>query len=372
MVVPDANWSTMADPSVRASYISAEQEKAQLWAAAASTEPHMVYLAQPQLYTHAPAPLEHAASQAQPSVENPAPEAVLPRGLHVPSKSELVSSGFPYPSVLERYGVGAASWAAFTAEVASAASMKPGDWALCLGGSSVTVFLASAFIAGFAILPAYLVGRDIKRRCESDNLLEARLNGNLDELLRRWNEEFFAPRGLRIRVDLPGESYDLSCMDVHAKRGFAARAAGLLHKGAESAAASAAAATASLAPGLSSSEPPPPSAPPGDECARAKTERKLQRLREKEAQRLEKDARKAGKKEVKVRKQAARRGRIVIIPLAATSAGAAAPVQPLTPQTTAASSSSPAALPPVPGAEQRQHVAGSAAHSDQYASSLVA
>ncbi|KAI9754090.1 MAG: hypothetical protein M1815_005797 [Lichina confinis] len=151
-----------------------------------------------------------------------ASESVLSRGLQVPSNSRFVSSGFPYPEVLGGYHVSAESWNTFTAEITKEASMTASDWAVAVAGGAGTFLVGGIFVSWLAIVPAFFVGRSIHRTREAQNLAKARNVGDLEAKLLKWNEEYFAPRGLLIRLDLPGESYDIGKMDVHeGKRGMA-------------------------------------------------------------------------------------------------------------------------------------------------------
>lgn len=211
-----------------------------------------------------------------------ASESVLSRGLQVPSNSRFVSSGFPYPEVLDSYQVSTASWNSFTAEITEEASMTPSDWAVAVAGGASAFVVGGIFVSWLAIIPAFFVGRSIHRNRETQNLAKARNMGDLEAKLLKWNEEYFAPRGLLIRLDLPGESYDIGKMDVHeGSRGMAS----WCHRrrnGCQSQDGTVAAADQNMT---------------------------------KEQRKMEKKANKAVKKECRRKNKATKKGRIVILPM---------------------------------------------------------
>ena len=165
------------------------------------------------LYGESPAP--EVPIQPTATTLGHASTSTLSRGLQVVSLGSRASSGFAYPSVLAEHGVSAADWEQFTSLITKAASMKPDDWILAVGGGVGTLFVAGIFIGWLAFIPAVIVGRSIHKRAELRNLEKARGVGDLEHIILSWNETFFAPRGLLIRLDLPGElPEDIQKMDV--------------------------------------------------------------------------------------------------------------------------------------------------------------
>lgn len=268
-----AQWTTAPDSTPSPSYPTAEQEKALLqaeWAEASAGARTPISNASD---TFAPNPEGNGAGHAS--------EALLSRGLQVPSANRFVSSGFPYPEILAKYQVTPEEWNAFTGEITRAASMTSSDWALAVGGGAGT-FLVSGLIVGWlGVIPAYFVGRNLHRKCETENLAKARNTGDLEEKLLKWNREVFAPRGILIRLDLPGESYDIGKMDVLAKRPTGGCWSG----------------------GCCSSR--------SSRCGGSSSEKKQAKMQQK----MEKAAEKMAKKELKSKMKATKRGRIVILPL---------------------------------------------------------
>ncbi len=301
--VPDGNWSPAVgpQPSTTTSFLSAEEEKAQLRQldAAAARE--------------IPSDPSIVSSPAEPEHVGHASESVLSRGLQVPTSSRIVSSGFPYPEILSSYRVTPADWAEFTSEITRAASMTAEDWALAVGGAAGT-FAASGLIIGWwGVIPAYFVGRSIHRKREAENLTKARNTGQLEAKLLKWNQDFFSPRGILIRLDLPGESYDIGMMDVH--RAPAKRWGGCC--GSKNA--------SNKSPGGCCGSKDPAEiaaeleamkiAEKQDDKKLARMERKLEKTKAKLEKRTEKQTKKETQREGKMRSNAIKKGRIVILPL---------------------------------------------------------
>lgn len=250
------------------SYLTAEHEKEQLQQT--SSHPHPALGAEQGAFQEAIVlPSGDHAGHAS--------ATTLARGLHVPSSSRLVSSGFPYPEVLRGYGVSPEDWSRFTSEITEAASMTANDWALAIGGGAGTFLVSGLFIGYLGIIPAWFIGRTIHSRREAENLAKARNAGDLEQKLLQWNQDFFSPKGLLIRLDLPGEGNDISTMDIHS-----------------------------------------PSRSWGGCCSGSRknkaaycSEKKAARMQ----RRMEKKALKAVKDEEKLRNRAAKKGRIVILPM---------------------------------------------------------
>ncbi|KAI9803099.1 MAG: hypothetical protein M1833_001169 [Piccolia ochrophora] len=251
-------------------YMSAEQEKAQL---AAIREQESV-----------DSDSDHGRGIIQqpimPSRDGPghAPAALLSRGLQVPTSSRPVSSGFPYPDLLAQYQVTEEDWTTFTSEITRAARLKSSDVMLSIGGGAGTFLVSGLFIGWFAAIPAWFVGRHLYRRLTVKNLTQSRETGPLEASLLKWNQDYFSPRGLLIRLDLPGERFGLNDMDVQMARGCTGRWV-------------------------------------SPESIKHLEGFLDERKKAKLAQKMEKWAAKAEKREGKCKRKAARKGRIVIMPL---------------------------------------------------------
>lgn len=197
-----------------------------------------------------------------------APESVLTRGLQVPSKFQTVTSGFKYPQLLASCNVSKEQWSNFTGEVKSLAKLDGSQWLTTIGAGAGTWLVGGLLIGWLALIPAAVIGQKMRKNREHDNLLAAAEGGLLATCVQRWNTTYFNSRGLTIRIDLPGQASDMSEMDLSTSKKFKRQLSGK-------------------------------SAP---------TEKKQARCE---------------RKELRSRTKAAKKGRIVIIPLNETTLGAA-------------------------------------------------
>ena len=132
----------------------------------------------------------------------------------MPSRSSYVSSGFKYPTVLQRAGVSEESWSAFTLEIQQHAKLTASQWLTTIGGAAGTLALGSMMIGFFSVGGAAVVGHKMRRKREKQNLRAAEESGALLQCVRKWNEDYFMPRKLIVRIDIPGNAEDLDTMDV--------------------------------------------------------------------------------------------------------------------------------------------------------------
>lgn len=155
---------------------------------------------------------------AVPSEPGFAAESLFTRGLQVPSKSSHVTSGFPYPSILCHYNISESDWTRFTREITQEASLSNRQWTAALGMGLGTLAIGGMMFGIFGAIPAVMVSRKARQHREEQNLAAAVAPGSASVLARRievWNQLFFRPRGIMIRVDLPYEALeDMDQMDV--------------------------------------------------------------------------------------------------------------------------------------------------------------
>lgn len=150
------------------------------------------------------------------TLTNPA-KPVLSRGLQVPTRRGL-TSGYPFPEILEQAGVTYEEWSAFSKEVRKHASLSKSQWAVTLAGSSSLVVIGGVFMGVFAVIPATLYGNRVRSRGESLNFALADNSGALAQCVSRWNRSYFRARGLAVRVDIPGRSQDMEHMDLSSSK----------------------------------------------------------------------------------------------------------------------------------------------------------
>lgn len=165
------------------------------------------------------------------------PEHLLQRGLQIPSRDDRPSSGFPYPTLLTAYNVTPHHWAQFTREITDAARMTRRQWKTVVGRGLGVLAVGGLMVGGLGAIPAWWVTRRAQRNREEQNLIRATTEsvsspapdeeeeGRTDrevvalaDKIQQWNDTFFEPRGIVVRVDLPWEALDdLEQMDVGLK-----------------------------------------------------------------------------------------------------------------------------------------------------------
>ncbi|KAF7504351.1 hypothetical protein GJ744_002408 [Endocarpon pusillum] len=223
----------------QSTYMTAEEEKAYLASRSDQEEPDLQPHAQnegpdegnEQTRITSPTPLDiHEQSQfSSPSA------AVGSRGLQVPSCRAKVSSGFPYPDMLNSYGVSPKEWSTFTSEITRAAQLSSKDWTITVGASVATFLASGIFINWLGLIPAVVVGHHLRKSAEHKNLRAARDSGDLEAKLLKWNQTSFAPRGFLVRLDLPGDELsDLTRQDVFTPKKWAGCCGGGRHTRARS------------------------------------------------------------------------------------------------------------------------------------------
>ncbi|KAJ5715525.1 uncharacterized protein N7483_012706 [Penicillium malachiteum] len=143
----------------------------------------------------------------------------LTRGLQVPSRSGTCSSGFDYPEDLMQHNITKEQWSQFTQVIRDEAKLSRQQWTTVVGKGLGTLAIGGLMIGFLGAIPAVLFARHIRKRKEQKNLKEAMTGARGQRLahhISHWNETFFRPRGLLIRVDLPNELVqDMEGMDLH-------------------------------------------------------------------------------------------------------------------------------------------------------------
>ncbi|KAJ6111336.1 hypothetical protein N7523_007397 [Penicillium sp. IBT 18751x] len=148
--------------------------------------------------------------------------STLSRGLQVPSRTSVTSSGFDYPEELTRYGVSSEHWCQFTQAIQDEAKLSRQQWTTVIGRGLGTLAVGGLMIGFLSAFPALLVARKSQQNQERRNLIASMAGARGQHLTRHvshWNETFFRPRGVLIRVDLPNEYLDdMTSMDLHTNK----------------------------------------------------------------------------------------------------------------------------------------------------------
>lgn len=146
--------------------------------------------------------------------------SVLKRGLQVPSRMSYITSGFQYPKILNKSGVTPSDWAAFTTEVKSHASLSITQWTVTVMSGLSIFILGGVFFGGVTLIPAGIAGHRMRKEREHRNIRTADQCGVLAECVDRWNASFFNAKGLSVRIDVPGRADDMKYMDVASTKLF--------------------------------------------------------------------------------------------------------------------------------------------------------
>jgi hypothetical protein len=145
--------------------------------------------------------------------------STLSRGLQVPSRTSACTSGFDYPEELSRYGISQEHWRQFTQAIKDEAKLSRQQWTTVIGRGLGTLAVGGLMIGLLGTIPALLVARTSQKNQERRNLIASMAGAHGEHLTRHishWNETFFRPRGILIRVDLPNEYLDdMESMDLH-------------------------------------------------------------------------------------------------------------------------------------------------------------
>lgn len=160
-----------------------------------------------------------------------APEQSLSRGLQIPSKTSRLTSGFEYPSVLgSEYNITKDEWERFTQEITESAKMSSSQWSTVIGAGLGVMAVGGMMVGFFSAIPAVMVAKAKRAAQEHKNFAKAmgysqqtakeneeeeareeeKVETELSLKISQWNETFFKPRGIMIRVDMP---YDLSAVE---------------------------------------------------------------------------------------------------------------------------------------------------------------
>ena len=131
------------------------------------------------------------------------PQAPAPR-FEVPTRKFPLSSGFPYHRQLFHFRVSPDEWSRFTDDVVRASSLSTlAQWAVW--GTGVTVGAASsALLLVFGIPPGYYAGKAVYNKAVTKRVREGlREEGELEAIMRFWNETVFVQKGCRVRLEFP-------------------------------------------------------------------------------------------------------------------------------------------------------------------------
>ncbi|KAL2072038.1 hypothetical protein VTL71DRAFT_11381 [Oculimacula yallundae] len=130
--------------------------------------------------------------------------------LSLATKTEALSSGFPYVVKLLELNITLEQWSLFTSQLLSAARLTAKEDALAWSTGVTTGTLLSPLIIGPLI--GYFAGKSLHSRAVKKVVKDklAQDKGDLRSVLRLWNLGVFAERGLQATLEAPTSTDDVS------------------------------------------------------------------------------------------------------------------------------------------------------------------
>jgi hypothetical protein len=98
-----------------------------------------------------------------------ASESILQRGLQVPTRSRLITSGFTFPDILSQCDISEDQWSNFTQELTKEAEMTPVQWTTTVGKGFGTFVVGGIFFGFLGVIPAAIAGRKVRQSNEEKN-----------------------------------------------------------------------------------------------------------------------------------------------------------------------------------------------------------
>jgi Domain of unknown function (DUF4646) len=132
--------------------------------------------------------------------------SVTPDVIVISSTSTLVISGFPYQNVLASVDVTRQNWSQFTADIARSIRQSSTDRSRIILCGLLTGVVFFFVLGPPSVFAGAASARSMAREVERERLLQ---NTNLRESLKRaiqeWNEAYFLPRRLHVRLEVPDD-----------------------------------------------------------------------------------------------------------------------------------------------------------------------
>jgi hypothetical protein len=111
----------------------------------------------------------------------------------------------------------------FTNEVSAQANLTPAQWLTTVGYGAGALAVGALCVGFLGVIPATIIGHKVRKNKEKKNFEHAFESGTMAQRLQHWNETYFNPRNLAVRVDLPGRSDGIHSMDVSSTRAYKQR-----------------------------------------------------------------------------------------------------------------------------------------------------
>ncbi|TAQ89156.1 hypothetical protein B7494_g2554 [Chlorociboria aeruginascens] len=142
------------------------------------------------------------SSRSTPPLYSTSP--VLTERFSIPTRTDSLSSGFPYHQRLYDLKISHDEWYLFSSEIVKAGKLEfTDDWAAWTAGVTTGV-VSSAGLLVFGPVVGYYTGRTFHRKAVVKKVQDGLLhNGELRSTLRRWNEDTFRSKGFQIWLQMP-------------------------------------------------------------------------------------------------------------------------------------------------------------------------
>lgn len=132
----------------------------------------------------------------------------------IPTKQFQLSSGFPYHRQLFHFRVSPDEWSRFTDDVTRVCTLSTlARWAVW--GTGVTVGVtSSAALTVFGIPPGYYAGKAVYTKAVKRKVRQGlKEEGELEAIMKFWNETVFMKKGCKVRLELPSYKKDKENID---------------------------------------------------------------------------------------------------------------------------------------------------------------
>lgn len=136
--------------------------------------------------------------------------SVLNRGLQVPSSTSISESEFDYPAELRRFDVSPEHWQRFTETVRLGIHVFCTQFITMIGHDPDALAVGGVIVGILGAVPAFFLRTNTIK--EQERHLDASLENSPGEQLARhlshWNDSFFRPKGVLVRLDLIGGNWN--------------------------------------------------------------------------------------------------------------------------------------------------------------------
>jgi hypothetical protein len=124
----------------------------------------------------------------------------------IPTDSDSLSSGFPYGPRLAQLRITREQWQQLSLEVVNTAKLSFSEDAAAWATGVGTGAASSAFLLVFGPAVGYYTGKAVHKRTVVKKVKEKLAqDGDLRNVLRRWNEGSFREKGTQVWMEAPSE-----------------------------------------------------------------------------------------------------------------------------------------------------------------------